>query len=167
MLPAFSHLSRASGTALDAYSVEPPTLCSWIQKSINFDRPTGRRDELKAFAEIDTVDLALTPARLASGELPRADWDRVRYLRTGFGTCSACEQRIRATDVAVECELGGRNFLLHPACYGDSLSPLWNARSLRALLIQLRSLMTQSVSLGGYSNARSHPDGFRSAAVDA
>ena len=59
----------------------------------------------------------LIRAKLTAGELPRGDWDRVRYLRTGFGTCSACEQPIRPTDVPAECEPGGRTFLLHPNCY--------------------------------------------------
>ena len=48
----------------------------------------------------------------------RAEGDeRKAFSPDGIRACSAGELVIRPTDVAAECEQGGRNFLLHPDCY--------------------------------------------------
>jgi hypothetical protein len=57
--------------------------------------------------------------KLASGKLPREDWDRTRMVLGGpaASPCVACGEPTTPENLAVWCERGGHGVALHPDCY--------------------------------------------------
>jgi hypothetical protein len=58
-------------------------------------------------------------AKVASGDLPREDWDRTRMVIGGpaAGLCVGCDTPTTAENLAVSCEGAGRRVILHLDCY--------------------------------------------------
>jgi hypothetical protein len=57
-------------------------------------------------------------AKLASGQLPREDWERTRVVQGGMvGPCAGCDTPTTPHDPVVVGEHAGRRFVLHPDCY--------------------------------------------------
>jgi hypothetical protein len=57
-------------------------------------------------------------AKVASGHLPREDWEQTRVIPGGIvGPCAGCNTPTTPHDVAVQCRSAGREVILHPDCY--------------------------------------------------
>lgn len=74
-----------------------------------------------------TMDSVIT-AKLASGHLPRADWERT-YIAAGgiVGPCAGCDTPTTRHDAVVLGYYAGRRVVLHPDCY-----VLWDEERERA-----------------------------------
>lgn len=57
-------------------------------------------------------------AKLASGHLPRQDWEQTHIVLGGMvGPCEGCDTPTTSHDPVVVGEHEGRRLVLHPDCY--------------------------------------------------
>jgi hypothetical protein len=63
------------------------------------------------------MDLSSVRAKLATGSLPRTDWELTRLVVGGQAACFVCERATSPVDMSVECYRAGLIFTLHPDCF--------------------------------------------------